>query len=385
MKKTLIALAAVAATSAAFAQSSVTLYGILDANYGTRTTTLTESGVGYANTLFKNKVTGLSDGGPNGISTSRWGVRGTEDLGSGMKANFVLETALSVNDGVGTGSFQRRSLVGLSGGFGSIDLGREYTPAFSVASASDVTGTDGYATTNVGQGVTAEQLAAVLGGTATDSPAKDFFGSVGFQIRRSNSINYTSPNFSGVVVKAQISRNSTKSATATTAKDNGLGMSATYSAGPLMLAAAFDQQKGLKVPGTPAIFTGEGKTSTAVLAGTYDFGMAKLFANFHQTKLTNAATTYYAKGREYNFGVQVPMGAITLLAGVGQNRLTVGDPTGSVAAKGTDYMLGANYALSKRTSAYFRTGTKDSLKLVDGTDSLKVKTTGYHFGVRHAF
>jgi predicted porin len=354
------------------------MYGIVDANYGTRTSTISANIDGEVETM-KSKVTGLTDGATNGLSGSRWGLRGSEDLGGGLKANFVLESAVTVNDGGGNSSFARRSLVGVAGGFGSVDLGREYTPAFSAASATDVTGTDGYGTTNVAQGISAAQWKA-LDPTLTDVQAAEASAesTAGFQVRRSNSINYTSPNFGGLVVKAQIARNNTKSASTATAKDNGLGLSATYSAGPLMVALAVDQQKRLAA---------EGKTSTTVVGGTYDLGMAKLFANLHQTKFSDTAvgSTDYAKGRELNVGVQVPMGAITLLAGVGQNKLTRGDATGSVSAKGNDYILGANYAMSKRTTAYFRTGTKDQLKFKVEDGSVRVKTTGYHIGVRHTF
>ena len=115
MNKHLIALAAVAtlATSgAALAQSStVTLYGRVDLSVGKE-----ETGVGAA----KTSKTQMFD---NNFTTSRWGMRGTEDLGSGLKANFNFEAAINPTSGASTG-FSRQSWVGLSGDFGAVKLGK---------------------------------------------------------------------------------------------------------------------------------------------------------------------------------------------------------------------------------------------------------------------
>jgi predicted porin len=132
MKKTLIALAAVAATGAAFAQSSVTLYGVADASLA--------------------KVTGksayLSSAGTMNNGTSRWGVRGTEDLGGGLKAGFNFEQGLSLNDGslskAGAGEFGRAAWMNLSGGFGELRLGRTLNPSFYAAAAWELTGAANY-------------------------------------------------------------------------------------------------------------------------------------------------------------------------------------------------------------------------------------------------
>ena len=119
MKKSLIALAVLAASGAAMAQSSVTLYGVADA------------GVTYLNGA--DNWSGVTSG--NNL-TSRLGFRGTEDLGGGLKANFVLEGGFNLDNGDGASGyagakagegfqFKRRSTVGLSGGFGEVRMGRE--------------------------------------------------------------------------------------------------------------------------------------------------------------------------------------------------------------------------------------------------------------------
>jgi predicted porin len=162
MKKTLIALAAVAATGAAFAQSSVTLYGVADASI-VKTTDV--------DTKFSSSGT-MNNG------TSRWGVRGTEDLGGGLKAGFNFEAGLSLADGSvnqsGGNYFSRAAYMNLMGGFGEVRLGRTLNPSFFAAAAWELTGTANYSAVT-------SQFVSVLGG-----------------IRNSNQIAYTTPNFGGV-------------------------------------------------------------------------------------------------------------------------------------------------------------------------------------------
>src|SRR5436309_15281019 len=116
MKKSLLALAVLGAfAGAASAQSSVTLFGIVDVN------------ARYGKT-GDVKVKSL---GTDGINSSRLGFRGVEDLGGGLKAGFHLEGALSPDDGTAGGfNFRRRSTVSLLGNFGEVRLGRDYTPSF---------------------------------------------------------------------------------------------------------------------------------------------------------------------------------------------------------------------------------------------------------------
>jgi predicted porin len=120
MKKTLLALAALAASSAAFAQSYVTLYGVMDASV--------ESVKGA------HTVTRVSS---DNLSSSRIGVKGSEDLGGGTKANFNLESAVKsdtgANGGGSTRFWDRAAWVSLAGGFGELRLGRTDTPIGDIA------------------------------------------------------------------------------------------------------------------------------------------------------------------------------------------------------------------------------------------------------------
>ncbi|MGC1441894.1 MAG: porin [Burkholderiaceae bacterium] len=127
MKKTLIAIAIAAVVPAgAMAASEVRMYGIADAF------------IGYQDPDGGASTWGVGSGGQ---STSRWGVDGTEDLGGGLAAVFKFESALTVDDGSAGGiAFQRRSYVGLNGGFGELTLGRNYTPLFWVLLGNDAGG-----------------------------------------------------------------------------------------------------------------------------------------------------------------------------------------------------------------------------------------------------
>jgi len=191
MKKSLIALAVLTASGISFAQSSVTMFGVVDAAYAKGTGSLTDK------TQLKN----------SGHNSSRFGVRGTEDLGGGLKASFWLEAGVNNDDGSGSGTsnnnqgaaafdavtgknatvesrnqgltFNRRSTVSLEGSFGEVRLGRDYTPQFWTETAFDPFGTNGVGT----------NIAFNKGGTTG--------------VRASNSIGYLSPSFNGVKVWAQ--------------------------------------------------------------------------------------------------------------------------------------------------------------------------------------
>ncbi|MBS0426723.1 MAG: porin, partial [Proteobacteria bacterium] len=135
----LAALAALAVAGVASAQSSVTLFGIVDASisgYSSKSNLYMDPLVYLADPLayfgqpgsVKQSKTALAN---SGYNTSRIGFRGTEDLGGGLAASFWLEAGISNDDGKkGIDNFNRRSTVSLSGGFGEVRLGRDYTPTF---------------------------------------------------------------------------------------------------------------------------------------------------------------------------------------------------------------------------------------------------------------
>ena len=379
----LAALATLAATGATFAQSSVELYGRLDAGYNQTKATLSGGG-----TSVSAKVTNMVK--EDGLSTGYLGVRGTEDLGGGMKASFIHEMDLDIHVGALGTAAGRDSTIGLEGGFGKVRLGRSYTPLFNVLGASDPFGTTGAGTVNL---------------TPTTNGA-----------RVSQAVFYTSPSFSGVTVDVAYAQNKAKvsavtdivgstDAAAVNLKNTTAGFSIKYANGPLMVGYGYGQDKGL-TNDTAALllaspFLSAAQATAAGTAGaaqnakytgnaftaTYDFGIAKAFFGHTTAKHQNDTTVAtYLKATETNFGVSVPMGEITLLGAIGNN--TAQDVEAGVAgakAKGTDYALGATYAFSKRTTAYAKTGTFNNYKATDADGTYSFKTTRTSVGLRHVF
>ena len=368
MKKSLIAIAALAAVGAASAQSSVTLYGLADVYVGQGKTSTTD--VEGVKTVTKS--TGFNSGGLQG---SRVGVKGVEDLGNGLKAVFnyemgfdAIDGALTKNGSSGVG-FGRRAVVGVQGGFGSVLLGRDYTPLFNLLGASSVDGLSSFET--VGADI------------YTD---------------RTNGIHYAG-NFSGVGVQAFAGYNRDKTTVNGTLdsdlKTQGYGLGVSYANGPFMVGLAAQEFKD-KDGGVQT-----GKRSEAGVGASYDFGAAKLFANYVQLRAHGDAASDYAaavgapfngfdkvKSEEANIGVRVPFGAASVMAGYGHNRAKAyinGDQVGK--AKGNDWIVGANYAFSKRTDVYARVGRSDDMKFKDtgGVDAGSSKSDNYAIGLRHKF
>jgi len=332
MKKTLIALAALAAGSA-FAQSNVTLYGRVD--------------VGYAHTTNVN--TGMVSG---FNSPTIFGLKGSEDLGNGLKANFGLETG-GINAATGAGNsagggltFSRASWAGLSGGFGAIQLGRRASLATDSQVGFDLNGvTD-----------------ATALGLAGLSPVL-WYGSS----RRSSQFVYTSPNFGGF--DAALSY--------ITSADNGsagsrYSLRANYANGPLAVG-----------------FVGESAATSAnraayAVAGSYNFGVAKLAGGWVRSEnavntgtnpvpvapTDNTTNTFSGQeaGQGYFLGVSAPLGATTVGAQFANNT--------ALSTKGLE--LFANYNLSKRTMVYVDAARVTSSYLTQGVNR-------YAVGLQHNF
>lgn len=312
MKKTLIALAAVAATGAAFAQSSVTLYGVADASLA--------------------KVTGksayLSSAGTMNNGTSRWGVRGTEDLGGGLKAGFNFEQGLSLNDGSlsksGGGEFGRAAWMNLSGGFGELRLGRTLNPSFYAAAAWELTGAANYS-------VVVSQFGGVLGG-----------------IRNSSQIAYTTPNMGGFsatvgyVLKGNSADEKAK-----------VDLNAIYANGPLAVALGYNKVQDAE--------------KNVHVGARYNFGVFTLAGG-----IVDPAGD--AKG--FTIGGSVPLGPVNLVVDVARD----------TEFKDTDLLVEVKYPMSKRTTAYaavLRDGKKKNGALGAATAGKDVNGLG--LGIRHNF
>jgi len=355
MKKTLIAMAALAATGIASAQSSVTLFGIVDATYQ------------HASTSGSNSITRLTNSGYNG---SRLGFRGTEDLGGGMSASFWLEAGVNNDDGTGAGTntnnqaggaaaaaaggqgltFNRRSTVSLAGGFGELRLGRDYTPHFWNQTVFDPFGTNGIGTSRV--------LASGTGGLTA--------------VRASNSIGYFLPgNLGGFYGQVQYYMGENASNAAGGTQDDGRGFSGRvgYANGPVNVAAGYGR----------TVYVA-GDIATTNIGASYNFGVATAMFLYNTDK--NNVTT--AKQTGYLVGASVPVGA-------GEVRLSYSTSKASLTtAKSTQIALGYVHNLSKRTAVYAtyaRVGNSNgALAALGGTAGVaNASSSGYDLGVRHSF
>jgi len=345
MQKKLIALAVAGLVSgAAFAQSNVTVYGIADAYFARAT-------------ADGAKTTNVINGG--GLSGSRIGFKGVEDLGNGLKALFTLEYGIANDDkgtGVGSGAAPaRQQLVGLTGGFGTVVAGSAQTAGYDFACA-----TSAYA------------------GSALDNYHKvgaRALLSCGQDGRASNAFAYISPSFGGATIAynhARVTENATAQATGKDAYANLL--SAMYAGGPI--AANFTYSK-ISMANT-------GASDDLVeygINGSYDLGMAKLFASY-QT-IDNKGVDN--KNSKWGLAATVPVGAIGIHAGYAKARIK----ETSANDDPKSWTIAATYGLSKRTTAY--AGYNRVSNSADGayasvlTPQLGGKSSVVAAGIRHSF
>lgn len=343
MKKSLIALAVLASSGAAMAQSSVTLFGIVD------------EAVTFVN--GHDNWNGLQSG---GNATSRIGFRGVEDLGGGLKAQFWLEAGILADSGSGqsggaAGSgleFKRRSTVSLLGNFGEVRLGRSTTAAYDAVSRYDNFGTVG------------------IGGSQQSAEL----------IRVSNMLSYYTPDFSGF--KAGLNYGFGEVAGENRAS-RYLGGSVTYDNGPLSLGLGYDRLNRANVLGEDMTRLG--------LGGSYNFGVVKL-ASSYTTTTYKPVTGLKDKNRGLYVGLSAPVGA-NGEAKISYNRYE--NKFDGVKLKADQIALGYVHNLSKRTAVYGtyaymknKNNDGDNLGLTLGTSATLKDNGSQHgvqVGIRHAF
>lgn len=365
MKKSLIALAVLASSGAAMAQSSVTLYGLVDVWVGSSKTDISSTLVPGANGSTRNSV--LNSG---GFSTSRIGFRGTEDLGGGLKANFTIETAISPDAPSQTSLGSRVATVGLSGGFGAVDLGRNWTPY--------------------------DDTRAMANDTFNANIASSFSTWLGYEDNPNNMIRYNTPSFGGLSGAVAYALGEDKTAAAGSKASSITSMSLNYAAGPLVAGLAYQQQKQNGANGVFSAIPGflsnddviaefdlaNGKTTYTLINGSYDFGVAKLVAGYNNVKHVETGVAGSIKANEFNVGVEAPLGAnLAIGAGYSQSKLK---ENGTEFAKTTGYSVALKYTISKRTFAYTAL-TQTKLKAVPDATELTVKNNLFAVGVQHSF
>ena len=359
MKKTLLALAVLAASGAAFAQSSVTLFGVVDATLA----------FGRGDVSNKQQLTN------SGYNSSRLGFKGTEDLGGGLNASFWLEAGLANDDGQGAGTnannqpvgafdatsganapvragtqgltFNRRSTVSVAGGFGEVRLGRDYTPNFWNHTVFDPFGTNGVGTQQMA-------ISSIAGPTL---------------VRASNSVGYFLPgNIGGAY--GQVQYYFGENASTGTSAGTGYGLRGGYAAGPINAALAYSRTN-----------QAVGNIATTNIGASYDFGMAQVMGAYNQDKVSASGVT----GKGYVVGVLAPVGAGQIRAAYSSYKT---DAAGT--PKTNKLALGYVHNLSKRTALYTtvaRTSNSGgaSSALNGATTNVNGSSTGYDFGVRHSF
>lgn len=400
-KKMLLALAATSVTMAtAQAQSSVTIYGILDTGYVGGNSRVLRDGAQTKTTV--NAI------GQNAESSSRLGFRGIEDLGGGTSAFFTTEVQLFPQDATlsgnsGTGFFNRQTFVGLKkNGLGQTAIGLQYTPVFMAALATDpgllnnVAGNLIYAST---QGI----ASASAGSTA-----------IGFTARTANTLSFKTDNFAGFTASGMYTLNN-KNETQTTSgatvtggntNGNGWGLGADYRLNKLYVTAnylALQQETSAVTSLTsssPWTNAGSNTTATPVAgnalnvkdnqfyaAATYDFGVLKAYAQYLTRKATSSLSSNYYLGRSaQQLGVRgyiTP--AIEGWASAGLGRYTeYGESRPTANFNG--FQLGSNYWLSKRTNLYAIYGqtTVSTVTTAAGVTT-NAGINNYALGLRHTF
>jgi predicted porin len=339
------------AATGAFAQSSVQIDGIMDAGW---------QSINYKGA--NNTVNGVNG---NGSSTSQLNIRGSEDLGGGMKAEFRVETdwntvsnlanqgvAASINSTSSANSINGSNTtfgngeirVGVAGGFGRVDFGAV-----------------NYNT--LGSYVTGQPFGTAIGSGFRTMYIND--AQTTSQVRAENAIKYVSPSFSGLTVslyksnkqdKAQTVAASGSSTTGLISQPNAFGglgaydqvgtqeLGANYANGPL--AASFSQIKqdfrGVSGAGSSLGAAGSTESTINTLGANYTMGAAKLFGLYQTNK--NTGTT---NNKVMSISGTYTMGAVVLMAQVGSLENAAG-------VKSNLTGLGADYNLSKRTAIYFR-------------------------------
>ena len=341
------------ASTASFAQSNVIIYGNVDIGYEHA------SGIGI-------KASGINSGVRD---QSRIGFRGEEDLGSGMKALFLLEYGLGadVNSGIGTvGS--RQSYVGLSGDFGTLSAGRLYSPGKNFTDKYDAMDTSNFS-----------GLQTLLAGTSASIATGTTFN---------NSMAYVSPSvngfsFSGLYSFAGLSGDNTAYGVLPKKQERALGFNLDYAMGPLALTYSHHRLDDI------AHVANDDQRDNA-LGASYDMGYLAVMGTYQTLKLESAGILAI-KVAVYSLGFTVPISEAGLV------RIQYASLNDKLPGDGdaSSWSIGYDYSLSKRTMAYLgynRVSNKNGVGISTGVGGGvfggapgSSSNSGYGFGVKHVF
>jgi predicted porin len=354
MKKTLIALAALAAFGSASAE--VTLYGKVD--------------VGLSNTT----TTGGTDQGlqvlGNNYETSRFGIKGGADLTGGVKAIFQLEEGFKLGDGsnkAANSTFNRVSMAGLTGSFGTVSAGLQWSP-YDSAWGWDALEYNGFSAANT---------VFYSGAHGDNGTGNGGFGNV------KNSIQYTTPDIAGFNASIMYANGADK--TATTDATKYIGVGANYVAGPLNVNFGYESvpssiQQATFTASNGTVFTpAQGdKTGAYIIGASYNLGVATVGGAFEQANVDYAGGT--AKDSGYTFGVSFPVSKQTTLAASYAKETT----TLNGASDGTATGFGAQVIYNWTAQMAVYGGVVQSKKTVVSYTAETTSTT-YAAGLRYNF
>lgn len=347
MKKTLAAVAVLGAFAGSAIAADVTLYGIVD------------EGVGYSHIDVDGLAASDSDsfGMKSGqASGSRWGLKGTEDLGNGLTVGFVLENGFTFDDGADGGDhmFDRESMLFLEGGFGKLAFGRIGTFNQGQGSFSQIGGLTPFGTS---------WGYAVQAGTAFMTGS-----------RYENSIVYQTPSFAGFQVTAMYSMGGQDEGENESTTDRYYGVAASYKNGPLFGYLAVDSMNYKSWDAATDTSLGDiDDKLTVTLGASYDFEVVKAYFGaqyFDNAKLGGGITSdygdqfafgavnvedLYLEGYALTVGVDAPVAGGKVMAAVGyMDAETASNSDDVVEADFTrwSFSVGYDYPLSKRTNVY---------------------------------
>jgi predicted porin len=373
MKKSVLALAVLGAfAGVASAQSSVTMFGVVDLNV-----------------MSVDNDERTYSMGTDGMSSSRLGFRGVEDLGGGLKASFWLEMGLSADTGRnaavwGNGGtaiqnststegnqlfFNRRSTVSLSNQWGELRLGRDYTPTFWSWTVFDPFGTNGVGSaTNLALSSNLRELGAATGST------------YGTLVRANNMVQYFLPAGGfGPGLYGQISVAAGENAPGNKYWGGRIG----YAAGPFDVAVAYGQTE----------LTNSLDLDVWNIGGSWNFGFMKLSGFYGSTEANGSLgpiADVDASRENWYVGISAPFGQWNFKASYGGTNGSGNNLVGNTDA--SQWAIGADYNLSKRTALY---ATWSSISNDDdaqfttstqaGTLSRGNNSNGIQLGVRHSF
>ena len=358
MKKSLVALALAGAFASAAQAQSIEMYGIVDMGF------VQESGGPTGPTsagTAKGAINKLTSGAQSG---TRLGFKGTEDLGGGMKALFVLETGIAADKGgfnQANSAFARQSFVGLQSDMGTVTMGRQYTPYFLTMLVGD-------------------PFAAGMAGAAQNMLMP------GSNIRMDNAVKYTSPVFSGFSAEAAYGFGEQVDSVV---RSRQLGAFINYSGAPVNVRLGY-LRKNTDLT-TLTAQTKDKEISNWILAANWDIKVAKLFAAItNNDEGENALTSgpnvkpSRAASKDYLIGAQIPFNNHTFIASY-----IYKDGGSGTTGDANQLAFGYTYTMSKRTNLYAawgRINNGTSIPLTVGNNSeLGYGDKALNLGIRHIF